>query len=301
MARFSIQQWLVPIIAIGVPLALTIGFRVYDAKFADGEYFESRKNYKEAAKSYALAAEQPLHKTDAQVLYKLAYCQRRAGDLDAAMATIQKANDFNTAHPQLFSWRCCGQPSLSHQIAAERGWIHYKKGENDKALAAFDQANKSQEAYTAYTGRAAVFEAMKRYPEAEASYDKAVQIASTACNREVAYHERAIYHRDRGQKDLELKALQNALKQEDCSTAYYELGNILYERNDFKGAESSYSQAIRMDQNSERYYHSRGLANRELHNYKQAIADLDSAIQLDPTCKEAATDKENIMKTLVAR
>lgn len=284
-----------------LPAAAGIGWSVYDNQNSQGDYARRNQQFDQAVAAYKEALKLPIHKDDAYCMKNLAYCLRRAGKPDEALEYINKALAANNNFLNFLNPTCCDEAPLAHQIYAERGWIYYAKGDYPNATDSFTEANKKQPFVTGYTGLAAVAEAQKDYTQTEKYYDKAISVASNSYNREIAYHERAIYWRNRGEKNNEKADLQSAVNQASCPQAYFELGTINQERKEWNEAEQNYSQAISKSNQQEKYFHSRAQVNAELGNYKQAVADIDQALTLDPTCADAAQDKKEFEKLLAAK
>lgn len=71
----------------------------------------------------------------------------------------------------------------------------------------------------------------------------------------------------------------------DLTTAegLFELGNYHYDLGKCKEAIDDYSKALQLNPQFTRAYNNRAYTNMRLHNYKDALRDLDTAIAQDPT------------------
>lgn len=283
---------------IVVPLAVGIGWSVYDGQNSQADCFKRNQNFDQAIAAYKEALKQPIHKDDALCMKNLAYCLRRIGKLDEALESINRAIAISDKTPGFFNFACCGDACIAHQVYAERGWIYYKEGDYARARDDFNKALDKEKFVTGYAGLAAVSEALQDYAEAEKNYALAISSASSSNSKELAYHERAIYWRDRGNAENEKADLLTAVKQSSCPQAYFELGNLHQQSLEWKEAEQNYTQAILKNGNREDFYHSRAQVNAELGNYQQAIEDIDQALRIDPTCSVAISDKHKFEKQL---
>lgn len=75
---------------------------------------------------------------------------------------------------------------------------------------------------------------------------------------------------------------------------FFALGNYDYDIGDCKKAVADYTQAINLDQNFSRAYNNRAYANMRLRNYKDALDDLNVAIELDPQYAVALMNRGDI-------
>jgi tetratricopeptide (TPR) repeat protein len=296
--RTSLKQKVLIGVTIVVSLAVGIGWSVYDGQNSQADCFRRDQKFDQAIAAYKEALKQPIHKDDALCMKNLAYCLRRTGNLDEALNYINRAIGLSDKNSGFFGAFCCGEASLAHQVYAERGWIYYKKGDYDRATEDFEKALAKEKHATAYTGLAAVCEARKDYEGAEKNYTNAISVASSSYNKELAYHERAIYWRDRGNTENEKADLLTAVSQASCPQAYFELGSLHQKRGEWKDAEQNFSRAIAKSSNRENFYHSRAQVNAEMGNYRQAVDDINEALRLDPTCAVAASDKSIFEKQL---
>ena len=87
-------------------------------------------------------------------------------------------------------------------------------------------------------------------------------------------------------------------KSESVSRAHFYRGNAFFLRRDYRQAIADYDAAIRLDPNFIKAYHIRGNAYFLLEDYEQALANFDQVIQLDPNYSEVTFYRERALKLL---
>lgn len=75
---------------------------------------------------------------------------------------------------------------------------------------------------------------------------------------------------------------------------YFELGNYEYDRGDCLQAVMSYTQAVQEDPGFSRAYNNRAYTYMRMRNYKAALADLHTALDIDPTYVTALMNRGDI-------
>jgi lipoprotein NlpI len=130
---------------------------------------------------------------------------------------------------------------------SNRGNAYYAKGDNDNAIADYNQAIQlNPKDAAAFNNRGSAYFAKGNSDHAIADYSQAIQINP----------------RDVG--------------------AYNNRGNAYYAKGDHERAIADYSQAIQIDPRNSRAYLSRGLANLYLGALPKTLNDLNQASALDP-------------------
>lgn len=277
-------------------VAACLGWNYFDYQYNDGDYYYRKQQYAKAISGLAASLETAQHKDDANCLKRLAACYRLTRQPDVALSFLDRASEANKTKPQLFAWTV--SPSIAHSIEVERGWTYYDKRDYENALAAFKKAAAERKTVDTTDGIASVYEAQGKFSEAEKMLTEAISDA-TGCKTETAYHERAIFYRNIGDLEKYVADLKSAVKSESCPSAFFELGSYYREQKNWKDAEYWLTKAIGCDTNQENYYHSRALVLEKLGDYHRAISDMDTALKIDPSCPDAATDKERMQHLLV--
>lgn len=75
---------------------------------------------------------------------------------------------------------------------------------------------------------------------------------------------------------------------------FFDLGNYLYDMGNCKSAVTAYEKAIQLDPNLTKAYNNRAYTNMRLHNYKDALDDLNVAIFQDPDYIAARMNRGDI-------
>jgi tetratricopeptide (TPR) repeat protein len=124
-----------------------------------------------------------------------------------------------------------------------------------------------------------------------ADFDKAIELNPTSS---VFFEARARVHIDRnnnipaGFADADRAIALNPNRKE----GFFERGRANQELKKWADAESDYSQAIKLGKNSARVYRLRAIARQKQGKRDEAIADLRTALQLDPKDPEVKKDLE---------
>jgi tetratricopeptide (TPR) repeat protein len=79
---------------------------------------------------------------------------------------------------------------------------------------------------------------------------------------------------------------------------FYIKGNEKYGQKDYKGARADFTEAIRLNPNSDKAYYSRGIACYKLGDKQGAIADFNSAIKINPNNDNAYIGRGNVRSDL---
>lgn len=282
-----------------IVLCLTLGIVMAMHPSKSGIYLERKGKFAEAIQLYSDSMNNPLYKNDPRVYLARAYCNRRIRRFKAALEDLEIASRLAKTH-----WFLYGIPGLttSHSIEycveLERGWTYYKGESYEVALKHFSSALKLEKQASAYCGRAAVHEALGKDAEALEDYAQAIE-CGIAQDKELAYHERAIYYRNHDQTEEAISDLTTAVTTRPCMDAYIDRGKLYRKQGKNQEAVDDFSRAIRIT-STELAYHERALAYFELKDFRAALSDIDRAIELDPTCKFARAKREKILKSMKA-
>jgi tetratricopeptide (TPR) repeat protein len=132
-----------------------------------------------------------------------------------------------------------------------------KKGNDDRAIADYDQALKLDPNYAlAYNNRGNAHFVEKNYDRAIADYDQAIRIDPLP----------GVVVDERGRTS---------------TNVYNNRGYVYFANKDYARALADYDRAIRVDPKDPLTYNNRGLAYTATRDFDRAIADFGEAIQLD--------------------
>jgi tetratricopeptide (TPR) repeat protein len=145
---------------------------------------------------------------------------------------------------------------------AIRGFVWYKKGEYDKAIADYDKAIDLDPKHSLnYADRGLVWSEKGQYNKAIADYDKAI--------------------------DLDPKHTED----------YYNRGQVWSKKGEYDKAIADYDKSIELDPKHAATYTNRGLTWSKKGEYNKAIADYEKAIDLDSKNDVALNNKAWILAT----
>lgn len=252
--------------------------------------YKDRGLFRQAIDLNLKAQQNPLFAWDPAIELDLAYCYRQVRDLEEASKHLALARGLGSKYGYLWIFRPHG---LEYLLAVEEGWIEKRAEHIQKALAAFDRALDQEQSAEAYCGRAAVFEDLGKSKEALADYESAIK-CSTVHDREMVYHEKALFHMDRGETDQAIADLTSALKAEPCNRALIDRA-MLYRKQGYSEKALKDLSASVVIAGTERAYHERALLRFDRREFDEALKDIDHAIALDDTCPSLAKDRELIL------
>ena len=77
-----------------------------------------------------------------------------------------------------------------------------------------------------------------------------------------------------------------------------EMGNAAFQDKKFKEAEECYSEAIRLNMGSRPLWTNRAKCRNTMKKFEEAISDCESALSIDPKCKESIVQKGSSLSSL---
>jgi tetratricopeptide (TPR) repeat protein len=132
---------------------------------------------------------------------------------------------------------------------------YLKKGDDDRAVADYDQALKLDPNYAlAYNNRGNVYFRKKNYDRAIADYDQAIRIDPLP----------GVVADDRGRTS---------------TNVYNNRGYAYFAKKDFARAIADYDRAVKVDPQDPLTYNNRALAHTETRDFDRALADFGEAIR----------------------
>ena len=76
------------------------------------------------------------------------------------------------------------------------------------------------------------------------------------------------------------------------------IGNVAFQNKKYQDAENCYSEAIRLNMGSRPLWANRAKCRNTMKKYEDAISDCESALSIDPKCKESIVQKGNALLSL---
>lgn len=165
-------------------------------------------------------------------------------------------------------------------IFNNRGVLYSKLGQSEKALDDFNRAIELKPDYDfPYLNRGVVKDRMGLKKEAIADYTKAI-----ACrpNSGLAHFNRGKAWSDLRREDKAIRDYDRSIELSPSYEAYYNRGNSYLNLQDYQRAVTEYSQAIKLDPKRPNVYGNRGIVLSLLGKRKEALADLQTALTLNP-------------------
>lgn len=162
-----------------------------------------------------------------------------------------------------------------------RGNASYKKGEYDKAIAAYTEAIRLDSKYEhGYALRGFAWGKKGEYVKAIADFNEAIRLNP---NNPSLYGARGIAWKEKGEYDNAIADYNQVLKlRPKDAVAYYVRGNTYHDKGEYDKAIADYAQALAINPKFVKVYYNRGnawLGNRE---YGKAIADFNEAVAINP-------------------
>jgi len=131
-----------------------------------------------------------------------------------------------------------------------------------------------------YLRRGNAYKELKNAVNAMADYNKCIEINP---QNEIAYSNRGLLKGILGDLSGGFQDCINSLKINETSVAYYNLGWIYFEQEDYEQAERAFSDALTLEPSKASIYSERGQARVQLKKFREAIQDFTSLIGLEPT------------------
>jgi len=143
-----------------------------------------------------------------------------------------------------------------------------------------------------YSNRGATYAQLRRYDEALADLNRAIQLDATFAR---AYINRSGVYADRQRYDEAMADCTRAIQLDLTSaTAYTNRGRIYQEVQRYREALADHSRAIEINPNYAAALINRGSTYRSLQCYDEALADYTHAIESDPTYAPAYINRGNL-------
>lgn len=176
----------------------------------------------------------------------------------------------------------------------ERGWAFYETKQYDRALADFNKAIIIDNNHSAaYRGRGLVWDAKGDYTKAIEDYTKVIELQPYDY---LGYNNRGYMWRRLKEYDKAIEDFTITIGLEpNSAVGYHSRGLVKCDKlettrgtkNDFAMAIKDFDDAIRLDPNFAASYSRRGRLWASIDEYNKAIADFNTALQLEPGNKAA--------------
>lgn len=181
---------------------------------------------------------------------------------------------------------------LDSGIAAayiNRGNIRSRRGQMSEALSdlnkAVEYSSDKGESTAALVNRGVALRGLRRIPEAVADYEAAARLSPREAS---IYFNLANAYIDLGDLVVADSFASKAIEQDRNYAAAYNLrGTIRYDRYDARRALADHTEAVRLDTTAASYRYRRAMDFRILGMRDSAIADLQHAVELDPSSADA--------------
>ncbi len=165
------------------------------------------------------------------------------------------------------------------------------------ALAAYNRAVELKPEYTeAWNGQANSLLELKRYQDALEAYDKVIQLQPSY---KEAWNGRgkALDHLQRYEEAI--ASFDNAIKiQPNNLESWHERGNVQIKRQQYSEAITSFDKAVKIQPNNSLAWHKRGIALHNLRRYQEAVESYDKAVEHKPDYSEAWYQRGNALINL---
>jgi len=163
-------------------------------------------------------------------------------------------------------------------------WVNYgnqlwRMGLTEAAIQAFDEAIKIQpDFYPAWYLRGLALTENQQYPEALTSFDRVLKLEPKFLQ---VWAEKGKILAELGEYSKAVKSIEKGIKRNQKNLMFHWLhGNWLYRSKQYVKAIAAYNNAIAIKPHPFVYYN-RGVAHYLMHNYSQAIADYNQALQMN--------------------
>lgn len=202
----------------------------------------------------------------------LAYTQ--ATDYEAAMKDFAKAIDTNPDDIEAY---------------VGMGDVQFELGAYEKSIVYYDQALElDPKDDRTLNNRANTYKRMDQMEEALRDYNQSIALNPNT----YVFTNRAFYWFDLGDLEQAKRDSEHATQLDyGNANAYYCLGLIYLTQEDYAAGLENLNQAVALSPENATYLNKRGEATMALQAYKEAIADFDLAILLQPDLKEAYSNR----------
>lgn len=146
-----------------------------------------------------------------------------------------------------------------------------------------------------------------RYDDAQAALANARQLSPAAARPGISYW-RCILHKERGDLKKARQHIEKAIKLDPANGAFWvTLGDVLARRGDLKAAVKALKQAIQLGESAsadatqsdlEEAFFSLALVRRSQRRYRDALAQVEQALEIDPDYAEAHALKNDLEAVL---
>ena len=161
-----------------------------------------------------------------------------------------------------------------------KGLSAMANNEYQKAVNFFTQyINQKPKNDIGYLRRGNAYKELKDAKNSMADYNKCIELNP---QNEIAYSNRGLLKGILGDLSGGFKDCISSLKINETAVAYYNLGWISFEQEDYEQAERAYSDALKLDPTKASIFHERGEARVQLKKFREAIQDFSSLIGLEP-------------------
>jgi len=132
-----------------------------------------------------------------------------------------------------------------------------------------------------FGSRANAYDVLGKSPQAIADYDQAIALAPDEAD---AFYNRAVYYKNRHELTLAKADFEQAARLDPTSSLpEYYLGRLALESGDYAAAVEHFTRVIAIDPKTARAYMFRSAAFGKLGQGDKAVADIETAVTLDPS------------------
>ena len=167
----------------------------------------------------------------------------------------------------------------------------------EDAIASYNKAIEIDINYAEiHNNKGNALKSLERYDEAIESYDKAIKIKSDYA---FAYNNKGNALKNLERYDEAIESYDKAIKiNPNYIEAHHNKGNILKDLKRFDESISSYDKAIEINPDYYFSFNNRGIIFQHLNHFEKALASYDKAIEINPDYPETYNNKGNILKEL---
>jgi len=178
-----------------------------------------------------------------------------------------------------------------------RGKVLYELKRYKEAIAAYEKAIQLRPEYAeAWNGEAKTFYDLKQYKQALDAYDKAIQIQPEYLD---AWSGRVYLLNNLERYQAAIDSFDKVIKiQINSPEVWNARGDALMNLQRYQEASESYSKAVQYKQDYYQAWSSRGWALHNLQQYEEAIAAYDKAVQIKPDFDQAWYSRGNALLKL---
>ena len=230
-----------------------------------GYFNDALGHYEEALKSYEKAVELEPDK-DYRYSTMSSIC-RKLKNIPLAIHYLEKAILINPRNADYYN--DLGVLYFDNAIDDKKAIEYYKKA-----------IELNPQSHTFLNNLGLVFETLKEYPNAQFSYEKAIEVNPTAENNML--HRLGYVYARMGDVEATENIIKNLLKEEQKAECYNCLGIYFYEQKDNDKALEYYEIALGMNPLPV-YYDNIGLAYEGEEKWADAAAIYEKLIKIDPT------------------